>query len=123
MYAFKTEGMEKFKKESLPFLTRIPDQSLITSGQGGHIVSTRESDGGYAFIYSPYRGTFSIDLNKLSGSTVRTYWYNPKNGTATVIGTFPKSGTRSYTAPNAGRGNDWVLVLDDTAKNYGTPGV
>ena len=112
--------------ESRPFLTRIPDQSLITSGQrtdGGHIVSTRGSDGGYAFIYSPYGGTFSIDLNKLSGSTVRTYWYNPKNGASTIIGTFPRSGTRSFTAPNAGRGNDWVLVLDDTAKNYGTPGV
>ncbi|USK68318.1 glycoside hydrolase family 140 protein [Peribacillus asahii] len=111
--------------ESRPFLTRIPDQSLIISGQrsdGGHIVSTRASDGSYAFVYSPYGGTFSINLNKLSGSTVKAYWYNPKNGVATEIGKLDKSGNRSFTAPNAGRGNDWVLVLDDTSKNYNTPG-
>jgi hypothetical protein len=29
----------------------------------------------------------------------------------------PKTDTREFTAPASGIGNDWVLVLDDAAKN------
>lgn len=111
--------------ESRPFFSRIPDQSLITSGQrddGGHIVSTRAKDRSYAFVYSPYGGNFSVDLSRISGGSVQAWWYNPKDGTASSIGKFPNKGNQAFTAPNAGEGNDWVLVLDNTKKNFPTPG-
>lgn len=111
--------------ESRPFLTRIPDQSMMKSEQkndGSYLVATRSSDGSYAFIYSPYGGSFEVDINKISGENIKAYWFNPKNGEATFIGTFSSSGTKEFQAPGSGRGNDWVLVLDDASKNFDSPG-
>jgi hypothetical protein len=41
---------------SRPFLSRIPDQSLIVSDAGAgtyHIRATRDADGSYALVYIP----------------------------------------------------------------------
>ncbi|WP_054950105.1 apiosidase-like domain-containing protein [Numidum massiliense] len=111
--------------EGRPFFTRIPDQSVIAAGQvsgAGHMQATRSSDGSYAFLYTPLGDTVTVDMTKISGGTVKTYWYNPREGTSTLIGQFPNSGTRSFTPPSSGRGNDWVLVLDDATKNFPPPG-
>jgi hypothetical protein len=59
---------------------------------------------------------------KLSGTTIKAYWYDPRLGTATHIEDFPKSEGRQFTPPSSGPGNDWVLVLDDAAKNFPPPG-
>jgi hypothetical protein len=53
---------------------------------------------------------------------VRAWWYNPRNGQATEIGTFDNKGEREFTPPDPGEMADWVLVLDDAAKNYPAPG-
>lgn len=47
---------------------------------------------------------------------------SPRDGEATVIGEFSKSGEREFTPPDYGEDRDWVLVLDDAAKNYPPPG-
>jgi hypothetical protein len=59
---------------------------------------------------------------KLSGTLIKAYWYDPRLGTSTYIGSFPKRASREFTPPSHGRGNDWVLVLDDAAKNFPPPG-
>lgn len=41
---------------------------------------------------------------------------------ATAIGVFPNPGEREFTPPDPGELLDWVLVLDDAAKNYPSPG-
>ena len=62
-------------------------------------------------------------MGKISGKTVKAWWYNPRNGESTEIGEFDNSGGREFDPPgDAGRGNDWVLVLEDSSGNYGTPG-
>ena len=61
-------------------------------------------------------------MSKISGNSVTTHWFNPKTGQATLIGTYPKDVTKRFKAPGSGRGNDWVLVLDDATKGFGTPG-
>lgn len=112
---------------SRPYATRVPDQSIITAGAGSNesgAWATRDSDGGstgsYLFVYTPSAGrNFSVNLAKLTGSTVHGWWFNPTNGSVTDLGTFSKSGTRSFTSPS---GSDYVLVLDDAAKNYAQPG-
>jgi hypothetical protein len=111
--------------ESRPFLIRIPDMGVLASAAGSgtsRVQATRGSDGSYAFVYSASGQAFSVNMGKLSGGTVRASWYDPRNGASTVIGTFPNTGTQTFTPPSSGAGNDWVLVLDDTTRNFPLPG-
>ncbi|MDQ3621339.1 MAG: DUF4038 domain-containing protein [Verrucomicrobiota bacterium] len=111
--------------ESRPMLSRLPDQALVAGGQGtgiNHIRSTRAYDGSYAFLYLPTGNTVTVDLTRLSGAQVRAWWYDPREGTAEEIGVFERSGTQDFTPPSSGRGNDWVLVLDDIAWEFPAPG-
>ena len=108
--------------ESRPFFARIPDQSLIASdeGTGGdHVQATCAEDGSYAFVYIPSGKDVSINLGKLSGNVLKTYWYDPREGTAQDIGEIPKSAVHKFTPPACGP--DWVLVIDDASKGYAAP--
>jgi hypothetical protein len=108
--------------ESRPMLGRVPDQSLIADALEGaeHIQAMRGPD--HAFVYTASGLGFTVGLGKISGSEVRAWWYNPRNGTSTDIGTFANSGTREFKPQYEGLGSDWVLVLDDAAKHYPAPG-
>ncbi len=117
--------------ESRPFLTRIPDDSVIVTdrvptavpGAGRYrFVATRDSAGSYAMVYAPVGRKFSVHMNKVTGPKVKAWWFNPRNGEATVIGEFPNTGAREFVPPDLGEMLDWVLVLDDAAKNFGPPG-
>lgn len=113
--------------ESRPMLSRVPDQTLIVGGQpdfsGNHIQATRDADGSYAFIYTAGGVPVTVNLNRLTGSEVRAWWYNPRDGSVIEIGTYARSGNRTFTPPTpADVGNDWVLVLDDPSKGYVKPG-
>ena len=111
--------------ESRPFLTRVPDQSIIVSDQGsgrGRVQATRSSDGSYAFVYAPLGGTVTVDMSKISGAEATAWWFDPRTGEATAIGHFPCSGAREFTAPSEGLGEDWVLVLDDASAGFPPPG-
>ena len=46
----------------------------------------------------------------------------PCDGPAKLIGEFSNPGEREFTPPNPGELIDWVLVLDDAAKNFLPPG-
>lgn len=109
--------------ESRPFLTRIPDPSLLAAdpgAKGDHIQATRGDDGSYAFIYTPTAQPFTVDLGKLSGSTTRAAWFDPTTGRTEVVATFPRVGKREFTPPAAAH-PDWVLILDDVAGGYPLP--
>jgi hypothetical protein len=116
--------------ESRPMLLRIPDQWLLVNdpmGTSDRIQACRASDGSYAFIYTATGAKLEIRLidriyEKLSGKTINAYWYDPRLGTSTFIGEFPKKDSRTFTPPSSGRGNDWVLVLDDASRNFPAPG-
>lgn len=109
--------------ESRPFLSRVPDTTLVTTPLSGseEIVVTRGD--GYAFIYSPHGREFTVNLERLSGTTLTPYWYNPRNGRALSAGAaIPNRGSHTFTPPSVGFGSDWVLVLDDAAKGFPPPG-
>jgi len=108
--------------DSRPALVRVPDQTTVTDAYSGadRVQATRGSD--YAFVYSATGQAFTVTLGKLSGSKVKGWWYNPRDGAATAIGEFDNTGTRLFTPPSNGYGNDWVLALDDASKNYPPPG-
>jgi Protein of unknown function (DUF4038)/Putative collagen-binding domain of a collagenase len=117
--------------ESRPFLTRIPDPEVIVAstiptnvpGTGRyHFAATRDVGGSYAMVYAPVGRAFTVKMSVITGPSVKAWWFNPRTGGATAIGTFPNTGERAFTPPDLGEMLDWVLVLDDEAKGFGTPG-
>ncbi len=111
--------------ESRPFFARMPDQTLIggDAGKGGwHLQATRDREGTYAFIYFPANDQpATIDLARLKAQQIRAWWYDPRTGIGTLIGELPGGNPHAFRSP--AQGPDWVLVLDDTAKNYPPPGL
>ena len=73
-------------------------------------------------VYVPVGRKFKVRMDKISGTKVRAWWFNPRTGSAKEIGEFPNSGQREFLSPDPGELLDWVLVLDDAAKNYPPPG-
>jgi hypothetical protein len=117
--------------ESRPFLTRIPDQSIVVTdrvptrvpGAGRYaFVATRDEAGTYAMVYVPAGRSFSVRMNAVTASTLKAWWFNPRDGNATEIGTFANTGEHVFVPPAPGEALDWVLVLDDVAKKYPPPG-
>lgn len=117
--------------ESRPFLTRVPDDSIIVTdrvptslpGAGRYrFAATRDTGGTYAMVYAPVGRSFKVRMDAIKGAKVKAWWFNPRDGKATTIGEFPNSGVREFTPPDHGEMIDWVLVLDDAAKNYPPPG-
>jgi hypothetical protein len=117
--------------ESRPYLTRIPDDSVIVPGEvttsvpgagTRRFAATRDEAGSYAMVYAPVGRPFGVRMDTISGPKVKAWWFNPRDGKATPIGEFPNTGTRRFTPPDAGELLDWVLVLDAAAKNYPPPG-
>ena len=86
-------------------------------------VAARSSDGQtiIAYLSNGNATAKTINMSAITSatSTAIAWWYNPQTGVATLIGTFPNSGSQSFTAPD---GNDWVLVIDDASANLGAPG-
>ncbi|HYG36033.1 MAG TPA: glycoside hydrolase family 140 protein [Clostridia bacterium] len=117
--------------ESRPFLTRIPDPEIIVTdrvptsmpGAGRYrFVATRDESGSYAMVYAPVGRSFKVRMNKISGAKIKAWWFNPRDGSAKSLGTFPNGGEREFTPPNKGEMLDWVLVLDDASKKFPAPG-
>lgn len=117
--------------ESRPFLTRVPDPDIVVTdrvptsvpGEGRYrFVATRDADGSYAMVYAPVGRPFSVRMSAISGSRVKAWWFNPRTGAATAIGTFPNTGEREFMPPDKGEMIDWVLVLDDESRDYPAPG-
>jgi hypothetical protein len=129
--------------ESRPMLTRVPDQWLIVNDPMStteRIQAARSSDGSYIFVYTSTGKPVRVRLrdkiyDKLAGKAYKAWWYDPRNGTATLIGEFPRTEagdresdvhrgdiSREFTPPSSGPGNDWVLVLDDAERNFPPPG-
>jgi hypothetical protein len=118
--------------ESRPFLTRVPDDSIIvvdrvkTSVPGAgryRYAGTRDEKGRYAMVYAPAGRLFSVRMSTIAGPRVKAWWFDPRDGRATPIGEFDNQGERAFTPPAPGESLDWVLVLDDATQGYGPPGV
>ncbi|HLP72990.1 MAG TPA: glycoside hydrolase family 140 protein, partial [Bacteroidales bacterium] len=117
--------------ESRPFLTRIPDNSILVTdrvptsvpGAGRYrFAATRDIDGTYAMIYVPAGRAFTVKMNVIKGQKISAWWYNPRNGKASATGTYSNTGEKTFMPPDPGEELDWVLVLDDASKKYQAPG-
>jgi hypothetical protein len=101
--------------ESKPFLTRIPDQSLLIdapSTRQDFVCATRDSAGTYALIYIPNANqTVRLNLSALTAPIARASWFDPRTGDLLRIGDIDTRTPQSFTTP--GRGPDWVLCLGE----------
>jgi hypothetical protein len=116
---------------SRPFLSRVPDDSIIVPGVNSNImpgagrsrfVATRDTGGTYAMVYAPVGRAFKVRMEVIKNLQVKAWWFNPRDGECTSIGTFENRGEREFTSPNPGETLDWVLVLDDANQNFPPPG-
>ena len=116
---------------SRPFGEFVPDQTVIVSdkwttsvpGAGRYyFAAARTQDGSCAMVYVPLARKFRVRMNAITGPGVSAWWFNPRDGTATAIGRLANAGEREFLSPDPASGLDWVLVLDDASKDFGTPG-
>lgn len=108
--------------ESHPMLDRVPDQSLIVENNyfpADRIQATRGKD--YAFVYTASGKTFTVNLGKITGNQIIATWFDPRTGKVTEAGKLDNKGIKAFTPPTQGQGQDWVLILDDSSKNYQKP--
>ena len=116
-------GLLKKLMESYPMNELIPDQSLITAGQGecgSYSCAIRGKS--HIFVYIPTGNKTTIKMGIISGEKVKASWFDPRTGQTTVIGEFKNSVEESFEVPGmskelawlrSGRGCDWVLILED----------
>jgi hypothetical protein len=111
--------------ESRPWQRLVPDQSLVSVPDSSReqVRAARDAQGSFLFVYVPNGETVEVNLDKMTGKQLTGWWFNPRAGVAARIGKVRPSGKKTFDAPGeAFRGNDWVLVIDDTAKSYAVPG-
>lgn len=107
--------------EQRPWHKLVPDQSIVTGGQDegeDHIQAARAADGGFVLAYTSNGKPFELDLGKVRAGTVEARWYDPRNGDWLPIGEFRGKTNQTFTPPSPGDQDDWVLVLEDAAKQY-----
>jgi hypothetical protein len=109
--------------DSRPQRGRIPMQNLLVGNYEAERKLRATRGNGYAFIYTSRGDAIKINLDKLSWNLYRAWWFNPRSGSATGIEDVVTGGQHTFTPPGtSGRGNDWVLVIDDKAREYAAPG-
>jgi hypothetical protein len=115
---------------SRPYLTRIPDQTLIRSGMAwglDHVAVTRDGtpgrcDATYLMAYFPKHRRVLLQTACIAGRRLRGWWFNPRDGRVTDIGEMDNANTMEFAPPTKVDKDDWVLVLDDARCTYGAPG-
>jgi hypothetical protein len=110
--------------EAYPWPQLVPDQSVIAgdAGKGGdHQRAARSEDGTFGFVYTPAGRPVTAQMNKFTPRRVRAHWYDPRTGKAVPLGDFRNMETQAFEPPAQGRGQDWVLVLDDPRERFRLP--
>ncbi|WP_404424996.1 glycoside hydrolase family 140 protein [Nibricoccus sp. IMCC34717] len=103
----------------------VPDSEVVSSVPGAgryRFAGLRGADQSWAMVYVPVGRSFTVDTSKLTGATLRAWWFNPRDGTAALIGDLKRQDRMHFGTPAPGEALDWVLVLDDASRNYPAPG-
>lgn len=99
-----------------PYYRLVPDQKLIEDDErsgGDHRRAARAEDGSFALIYLPTGGEIHLKTDRIEGERLQVSWFDPRKGEVVYSEEIPKAAVLRLKAPSAGRGNDWVLILDN----------
>jgi Protein of unknown function (DUF4038)/Putative collagen-binding domain of a collagenase len=102
-----------------PYLTRIPDQSLVLDGQGTNVATrvqaTRDgtlghNDATYIMAYISSPQTVTLNTAAISARTLNVYWFNPSTGENELLHeNFTNPGNLTLEKRPQG---DWVAVIE-----------
>lgn len=109
--------------ESRPFLDRIPFQQIVENAymaETEYNVATRGDD--YLMVYLAAGKEVHLDLSLMGWREGKAWWFDCKSGEITAIGSVEMDGIKSFKPATRLRGNDWVLVIDNVARNFDPPG-
>ncbi len=102
-------------------LTRIPDQTLITSENPAdhrrRIRALRCRNGSWAYVYTPMGDRFTLDLSRLQPGRLAAVWMDPRSGIELPAWIVPEGSPQDFTPPSSGPDQDWVLILDSIGKS------
>lgn len=116
-------GLMRSFFESQGFTTLVPDAKLIIDGPtrgAAKIRAMRAADGSRVIVYTPRGEPFTLDLSVVKAEFTRMSWFDPRYGATHEF----RGQTRAwdgqtyqtFTPPTSGRGQDWVLVIEQTRK-------
>ncbi len=119
-----TNAKRLFTSRSWHLLEPDFDHQVLTRGYGswgssGYVTAARASDGSSVIAYLPSRRRVTVDMSKIAGSEANVWWYQPSDGSSSLVGTFPTSGSQRFRPSNS---SDWVLVIDNAELGLAAPG-
>jgi hypothetical protein len=114
---------------SHPYLERIPDQSLVLTGQGTDVFTRTEAtrdgspgakDATYIMAYLSAPLKVTLDTSVIPANTLNAYWFDPATGaTQPLQQRFANPG--SMTIDSTSLPGDRVVVIEDASRNYPSP--
>lgn len=78
----------------------------------------RAADGSFVFTYSPLGEAFVVDQRAIKGERIKEIGYDPRYGLSHHLQTGTGKAIQTYTPPTQGRGNDWILILEDETETF-----
>jgi hypothetical protein len=121
--AFQVGYMRRmFEKRHWQQLVNAQDVIAGDNPEGVEYKMAAVSSGNdFMMVYIPYGKKTTVDMSRLTARKIRGWWFNPRDGFCIPLGEFDNTGRREFVPTSIGRGSDWLLVLDDAAKNYPEP--
>lgn len=115
--------VDVFTDDSKPFWDLLTDQSIVGNPSTGFHkkLGMISKDKTYGYIYLPRGGGVDVLLSKFSPDTVELSWMDASNGNISSISSESTSGTKRFTAPASGKGNDYVLIIESASGSNSDP--
>lgn len=111
--------------EARSFHKLIPGEDFIKNGPmtgGGRIRSAIADDKSFAIIYTPRGESFTVDKGIFSAQRIKEIWYDPRYGISYPIHSGDTRAFQTYSPPTSGRGQDWILIIEDASLDMPLPG-
>ncbi len=105
---------------SRPFFERVYDSTqIIDQGTRYDFIPVTHGNS-YLFAYTYTGRSFTLKLGTIDGDSLKTCWYDPRNGNELIIGKIQNKGIMLFDPPGEKQnGNDWVLIMDAVKSESG----
>jgi hypothetical protein len=89
---------------------------------GAKIRAAVAEDASFAIVYSPRGEQFTLDKSVVDARYIREIWFDPRYGVSYHLHTGDTRGIQTFTPPTSGRGQDWILIIENAELNLSLPG-